>query len=158
MIYSTATIPVNPSGKEPLTREQVWNGLVLKARDATQFLPAGFCDRCDIVQEGDGFIVREAVIFKETLTEIVTFEPMAKVSFHQFKGPREGVIVNELIEDADASLHLRFYCLLGLKGVTPDGPEEQREKARMDSDAKGYKGALLSTLDRTRALVKEGKL
>ena len=158
MIYSTATVPVNPPGKEPLTREQVWNGLVLKARDATEFLPAEFCDRCDVVQKGEDFIVREAVIFKENLTEIVTFEPMTKVSFHQFKGPREGVIVNELIEDADTSLHLRFYCLLGLRGVAPDAPEEQWEKARMDSEDKGYKSALLSTLDRTRTLVKEGKI
>lgn len=158
MIYSTATVPVNPPNEEPLTRAQVWKGLVLKARDARQFLPTGFCDKCDVVQEGKDFIVREVVIFKENLTEIVTFEPMTKVSFHQFKGPREGVIVNELIEDVEGALHLRFYCLLGLKGVAPNGPDEQAEKARMDSEDKGYKSALLSTLARTRALAKEGRL
>lgn len=158
MIYSTATVPVNPPGEESLTREQAWRGLVLKARDARQFLPPGFCDKCDVVQEGQDFIVRDAIIQKENLTEIVTFEPMSKVSFHQFKGPREGVIVNELIEDDNGALQLRFYCLLGLKGAAPDGPEEQQEKARMDSEDKGYKKALLSTLARTRSLVKEGKL
>ncbi|QEE30722.1 DUF1857 family protein [Terriglobus albidus] len=158
MIYATATVPVNPAGEEPLTREQVWKGLVLKARNATQFLPPGFCDKCEVVQEGKDFIVREAIIFKESLTEIVTFEPMTKVSFHQFKGPREGVIVNELIDDAGGALHLRFYCLLGLRGITPDGPEEQQEKARMSSEDKGYKSALLSTLARTRTLVREGKI
>lgn len=158
MIYSTAIVSVNPPEEQPLTREQAWRGLVLKGRDARQFLPPGFCDKCDVVQEGKDFIVREAIIQGENLTEIVTFEPMVKVSFHQFKGPREGVIVNELIEDANGILQLRFYCLLGLKGVTPDGPEEQREKARMDSEDKGYKRALLSTLARTRSLAKEGRL
>ena len=38
MIYSTATVPVNPQGEAPLTKEQAWKGLVLKARDARQFL------------------------------------------------------------------------------------------------------------------------
>lgn len=39
MIYSTAIVPVNPEGETKLTREQVWQGLELKARDARLFLP-----------------------------------------------------------------------------------------------------------------------
>lgn len=39
MIYSTATVPVNPEGETKLTRKQVWKGLELKARDARIFLP-----------------------------------------------------------------------------------------------------------------------
>ncbi len=38
MIYSTATLPVNPAGVPPLTREQIWKGLELKARDALLFI------------------------------------------------------------------------------------------------------------------------
>ena len=45
MIYSTATVPVNPEGATPLTRAQVWKGLVLKARDARLFLPPDLCTR-----------------------------------------------------------------------------------------------------------------
>jgi Domain of unknown function (DUF1857) len=37
MIHSTATLPVNPAGVPPLTREQIWKGLELKARDALFF-------------------------------------------------------------------------------------------------------------------------
>jgi hypothetical protein len=44
MIYSTATLPVNPEGASPLTREQTWKGLELKARDAREFLPPGLAD------------------------------------------------------------------------------------------------------------------
>jgi hypothetical protein len=29
MIYSTATVPVNPEGETKLTREQAWKGLEL---------------------------------------------------------------------------------------------------------------------------------
>lgn len=32
MIYSTATVPVNPDGEAPLTRTQAWAGLVLALR------------------------------------------------------------------------------------------------------------------------------
>lgn len=41
MIYSTATVPVNPAGETKLTREQAWKDLELKARDARLFLPPG---------------------------------------------------------------------------------------------------------------------
>lgn len=157
MIYSTATVPVNPEGAVPLTRTQAWDGLVLKARDARLFLPPGLCTRCDVVEESATHIVREATIGGADLREIISFEGESKVSFFQASGPREGVIVNELFEDGTGALQLKFYCYTGLRGKQPDGPEEQAEQAWMDSE-KGYRTALLSTLHRTRELVAAGKL
>lgn len=157
MIYSTATVPVNPQGETELTRAQAWEGLVLKARDARLFLPPGLCTRCDVVEESASHIVREATIAGDDLREIITFEPQRKVTFFQATGPREGAIINELFEDADGALQLRFYCYLGLRGKEPNGPEEQAEQEWMNGD-KGYKGALLSTLKRTRELLAEGRL
>ena len=158
MIFSTATVPVNPSGERKLTREQVWAGLVLKARDARPFLPPGACTKCEVVAEGRDFIMRDAVIMNDEITEIVTFAPKQKVSFHQVKSPREGVIVNEILEDDDGELQLKFYAYLGLPGVTPGGEEERQAQAMLDSEDRGYKAALLSTLTRTRSLAEEGKL
>ena len=100
---------------------------------------------------------REATIAGADLREIITFEPERKVAFFQVAGPREGVIINELFEAADGTLHLRFYCYLGLRDKEPNGPEEQAEQAQFDS-AHGYKAALLSTLKRTRELLSEGRL
>jgi hypothetical protein len=157
MIYSTATVPVNPDGETPLTRAQAWNGLVLKARDAREFLPPNLCTRCDVVEESATHIVRDATIGGADLREIIVFEPGHKVSFFQASGPREGVIVNELFEDETGALYLKFYCYTGLRGKVPGGPEEQAEQAWMDSE-KGYKTALLSTLKRTRELVAAGRL
>jgi hypothetical protein len=157
MIYSTATVPVNPEGETPLTRAQVWNGLVLKARDARLFLPPNLCTRCDVVGESPTHIVREATIAGDDLREIIAFEPERKVTFFQAAGPREGAIVNELFEDEAGALQLRFYCYTGLRGKKPFGAEEQAEQAWMDGD-KGYKSALLSTLKRTRELLAEGRL
>lgn len=157
MIYSTSTVPVNPEGETRLTRAQVWAGLELKARDAREFLPVGLCTRCDVVEESKTHIVREATIANQDLREIITFESSSKVTFFQATGPREGAIINELFEDEGGALQLRFYCYLGLRGKTPNGPEEQAEQAQFDGD-KGYKAALLSTLKRTRELLAEGRL
>jgi hypothetical protein len=96
MIYSTATVPVNPEDATPLTRAQVWKGLVLKARDARLFLPPNLCTRCEVVEESTTHIVREATIAGEDLREIIAFEPERKVTFFQATGPREGAIINEL--------------------------------------------------------------
>jgi len=83
MIFSTATVPVNPSGERSLTRDQVWAGLGREARDARLFLPPGACTTCEVVAEGQDFIVREAVILGDALTEIVSFAPQHKVSFQR---------------------------------------------------------------------------
>lgn len=157
MIYSTATVRVNPAGEFRLTREQAWKGLELKARDARLFLPPGFCARCDISEESATHLVREATIAGADLREIITLEPASKVTFFQATGPREGAIVNELFEDETGELQLRFYCYLGLRGKQPGGLEEQTEQAQFDSD-NGYKAALLSTLKRTRELLADGRL
>ena len=157
MIYSTATVPVNPAGEPALTRAQAWQGLVLKARDARLFLPEGLCTRCEVMEESATHFVREATIAGTGLREIITLEPESKVTFFQAAGPREGAIINELFEDEAGALQLKFYCYLGLRGKQTDGPEEQAEQAQFDSD-KGYKSALVSTLKRTRELLAEGKL
>jgi hypothetical protein len=157
MIYSTATVPVNPEGEVPLTRAQVWKGLELKARDARLFLVTGLCTRCDVVEESATHFVREATIGGHDLREIVTLEPESKVTFFQASGPREGAIVNELFEDGEGALQLLFYCYIGLRGKEPNGREEQAEQAQFASE-NGYKAALLSTLKRTRELLAAGKL
>ncbi|GHD12427.1 AtaL-like protein [Tianweitania populi] len=157
MIYSTATVPVNPEGETKLTRAQAWAGLERKACDARLFLPEGLCTRCDVVEESATHFVREATISGTDLREIITLEPESKVTFFQATGPREGAIVNELFEDETGALQLRFYCYLGLRGKQAGGAEEQAEQERFDSDS-GYKAALLSTLKRTRALLAEGRL
>ncbi|MCW4148715.1 SRPBCC family protein [Halomonas sp. 18H] len=157
MIYSTATVPVNPPGETPLTRAQAWQGLVLKARDARLFLPEGLCTRCDVVEESATHFVREATIAGTDLREIIALEPESKVTFFQATGPREGAIINELFEDEAGALQLRFYCYLGLRDKVPGGPEEQAEQTQFDSD-NGYKAALQSTLKRTRELLADGSL
>jgi hypothetical protein len=155
MISSTATAPVNPAGETRLTRAQLWAGLVHKARDARLFLPPGVCTRCDVVEESGAHFVRDATIAGDDIREIITLEPERKVTFFQAAGPREGAIINEVLEDGEGELRLRFYCYLGLRDEAAGGAEEQAEQAQFDS---GYHTAVLSTLKRTRELLAEGRL
>ncbi len=157
MIYSTATLPVNMPGQTRLTRAQVWEGLVQKARDAKRFFPPDECTRCEIVEESTSHLVREATILGDDIVEIITFDPATKITFFQVASPREGAIINELFEDQDGELQLRFYCYLGQRDKPANGPEEQAVQAWMDSD-KGFKAAIQSTLKHTRELVAEGKI
>ena len=157
MIYSTATVPVNPAGQATLSRDEIWRGLERKARDARLFLPPGLCTRCDVTEESATHFVREATIAGQDLREIITLEPGRKVSFFQASGPREGVIVNEVFEDETGALSLRFYCYLGLRDKAANGPEEQAEQRQFDGPD-GYRAALLSTLERTRRLKADGTL
>lgn len=127
MIYSTATLPVNAPGQLPLTRAQVWAGLVQKARDARLFFPPNECTSSVIVEESASHLVRNATILGDDITEIITFTD-DKVSFFQVKSPREGVIVNALIEDDNGELQLRFYGYLGLPGKAPNSRKCRRPK------------------------------
>ncbi len=157
MIYSTAVVPVNPEGETRLTRAQAWKGLELKARDARLFLDPGLCTRCEVIEESTTHFVREATIGGNDLREIVTLEHDSKITFFQAAGPREGAIINELYEDEDGALQLRFYCYMGLRARQPNEVEEQAQQVRLSSET-GYKAALLATLKRTRALLAEGNL
>lgn len=94
-------------------------GLVQKARDAKLFFPPNECTRCEIVEESASHLVREATILGEELTEVITFDAETKITFFQAKSPREGAIVNELLEDENGDLQLRFYFYLGLRGKVP---------------------------------------
>lgn len=99
----------------------------------------------------------KATIGGHDLREIVTLEPESKVTFFQEAGPREGVIVNELFEDEEGALQLRFYCYTGLRGKEPNTLEEQVQQSQLNGE-NGYKAALLATLKRTRELLAEGNL
>lgn len=88
MIYAIATVPVNPEGEPLLTMSEVWKGLILKARDAREFLPPNLCTRCDVIEESATHIVREATIGGVDLREIITFENEHKITFFKHRSAR----------------------------------------------------------------------
>ena len=100
MIYSTATIPVNPAGEAPLTRAQAWAGLVMKARDARLFLPPGRQEQ----GEGELLPVGKAY-FGFTDEELMWLDRFVRNNTVQRFGPVREVEKSLVLEVAFDSIH-----------------------------------------------------
>ena len=157
MIYSTATVPVNPEGETTLTRAQVWRGLDSRpATPACSFRP-DLCTRCEVVEESATHIVREATIAGDDLREIIAFEPEKQGDLLPGRRSARRRDHQRAVRGRSRRAAAAVLLLPGPARQGAGGPEEQAEQAQFDSD-KGYKAALLSTLKRTRELLAEGRL
>jgi len=99
MIFSIATVPVNPSGERKLTRDQVWAGLVLKARDARLFLRTR-----DIPLNWDVFVTPGIPMVTSDLPPGTKQGMWSPISSTLIYGRRDAVLVDAFItvEQADA--------------------------------------------------------
>ena len=70
--------PFNPL-IDPLSREQLWRGLVLRVENPLLFVMA--LDGFEIVERGDNMLRRELRFGKLTLRDRVRFEPMKQVRY-----------------------------------------------------------------------------
>ncbi len=70
--------PLNPL-VDPLTRAQLWRGLVLRAENPMLFVLA--LDRFEILGRGENVLMRALHFGKLTLRDRVSFEPMREVRY-----------------------------------------------------------------------------
>ena len=155
MIKVDKKLPVNPdkSGKTViLTRDQIWEGLMMKVDDARPFVP--LMTRCDVTERFENGVVRDIVFDGMALKERIILYPKEKVEFIRVGiGIEMGRIWNEILEDETGELHLRFAFELEVTNLTEDMEQEYREKR-----AAGYLNAVQATLDYLRQLSADGKL
>jgi hypothetical protein len=150
MVRAERTIKINDDPAEPpLTRSLVWRGLTMKAENPMPFVPV--ISSCRIVERHGDQFVREIVDRGDPITERVTFFPERMVRFERLSGRVLGTILNEIIEDDDGDLALRFTFSLVVEGV-PAGSAAEREFAgEMEH---GYLMAVAATLKTMRQLAK----
>ena len=154
MVHASRTIKVNSDPKQPkLTRELVWRGLVMKAENPLPFVPVITSCRID-ERQGDR-LVREIVDKGDTITEVVTFQPERMVKFERVSGRVLGTILNEIIEDDDGDLALKFTFTLTIEGVAPDSTAEREFAGQMEQ---GYLMAVAATLKAMRKLANDDAL
>ena len=156
MFELTRTIPVNDPNNPDLpvlTRSQVWRGLALKAENALPFVAK--MTHCEIVEREGNVIVRDIVFRGEPGRERVTLYPEHKVQFERLSGRTRGTILNEIEEDSQGALGLRFTFCLEREDIAPGSPEEQAYARQIEND---YLGAVQSTLDAIRRWVEEGAI
>ena len=88
MYQLSRTVPVNEPKKSFLSRHDVWTGLLMKANNALPFVPE--MKGCDVVEQGDGWLVRDIMLKDVPLREKVTFEPENRVIFERIRGSELG--------------------------------------------------------------------
>ena len=148
MIELSHSVPVN-DGADPeapvLTRDDVWAGLVMKAQNALPFVPK--MEKCDVVEQRENFLLRDIRFAGDDLREAVTLTPKTSVEFRRVQGRVLGVITNEILENSDGELELKFSFALEIEGAEPGSREERGYEANM-RDA--YLGAVAATLGAIR--------
>ena len=147
MIFVSHALPVNVPDEPRLDRQQVWEGLVLKANNALPFVPA--MTYCEVTQRLSDTVFDRDIDFRgQRFTERITLEAPHRVTFTRIAGPVLGTIANE-IQSTDEGLALRFSFALVVHGVAGGSAEEQ---AYADSMTGDYLKAVAATLNAMRRL------
>jgi hypothetical protein len=147
MIFVTHQLPVNVPGEPHLDRENVWDGLVLKANNALPFVPA--MTYCQVTRQHSDTVFDRDIDFRgQRFTERITLEAPHRVTFTRVAGPVLGTIANEIEGGAD-DLSLRFSFALVVAGAEAGSAEE---KAYADSMTGDYLKAVAATLGAMRRL------
>jgi hypothetical protein len=153
MIFVSHALPVNVPGEPHLGRQQVWDGLVLKANNALPFVPA--MTYCEVTQRHSDTVFDRDIDFRgQRMTERITLEPPHRVTFTRTAGPVLGTIANE-IEGTDDDLALRFSFALVVHGVPGGSAEEKQYAESMTGD---YLKAVQATLNAMRRLAAESEV
>ncbi|MFT4229851.1 MAG: SRPBCC family protein [Microbacterium sp.] len=153
MIFVTHILPVNEPGDVSLTREQVWQGLVMKANNALPFVPS--MSDCVVTERySDTVFERDIVLRGEPHTERIALQAPRRVVFTRIAGRVLGTIANE-IEGPDDELKLRFSFALVVEDVEPGSAAEAEYAEGMKGD---YLKAVASTLDAMRKSAAESLL
>jgi hypothetical protein len=149
MIEVSRRIPVNQPGQPVLTRQDVWQGLVMKADNALPFVPA--MTHCQVLsRESPTVFVREIEFRGERCRERITLTPQQMVKFERLDGSVLGTIFNHIDEDKDG-LALRFAFGLKLAGEADGSPAEVEYGKVVEKD-------YLKAVDATLAAIRQWKL
>jgi hypothetical protein len=99
--------PFNPL-IDPLSREQLWRGLVLRAENPLLFVMA--LDGFEIIGRGDNMLARDMRYGELTLRDKVSFEPMKRVRY-EIEAARDApaaTLVMTIEEPEPEQLFVRF--------------------------------------------------
>ncbi len=151
MFMLSHAVDINPKGVEPeLSVDDVWRGLAMKAENALPFVKV--MERCDVLEKGDGWLLREIEFGGDVFQEKITLYPPLQVHFERVGG---GGFIENTISTSDSGLLLTFTFGLVFPGVEP-GSDEERDKGEGMRDA--YINAVTSTLSRVREMKLAGEL
>ena len=124
----------------------------MKANNALPYVP--IMTKCEVIEHGEGWLLRDILLNNNPLQERVTFEPEQRVIFERTGGDERGRIENVIGEDASGNLTLTFSFGLTKQGIAEGTEAETKHFAPMEG---AYMGAVASTLAAVRRTVEEKK-
>jgi Domain of unknown function (DUF1857) len=149
MIFVSHALPVNVPDEPRLDRQQVWEGLVLKANNALPFVPA--MTYCEVTQRHSDTVFDRDIDFRgQRFTERITLEAPHRVTFTRIAGPVLGTIANEVVV-AEDRLRLRFSFALVIQGVEGGSAQEQEYADGMTGDYLKAVAATIAAMRRIKA-------
>lgn len=144
--------PLNPL-IDPLSRAQLWRGLVLRAESPKLFIP--HLDDCTLSERTDTTLTRELRYGTLIVRDLVTFSPLQQVDYQvpaQGEIPASSLIM-KIEEPQPDALFVRFSYDDGVVDV--EGSEEAYYNEYRRS---AYQEADIDTVRVIRELVEQGKL
>lgn len=151
MIEVSRSIPVNDGAEPPITLDDLWEGLLEKAR--TPMLYVKSITACTVTDTFEGGLVREIVHVGQPVREVVTWYPQKRVHFVRTHGSARGTIDNEIELDEAGQPILTFTFRITVDGIEDGSPEEAVFAERMEED---YLDAVRTTIAAVRDRVAAG--
>jgi len=143
--------PLNPL-IDPLTRAQLWRGLVLRAEKPRAFVP--WLDRCNILDRSEASISRELHYGELIVHDRVTYVPQDQVRYHvpQQKDIPESTLTMTIEEPEPDILFVRFEY--------DDGTAEAAEMDAFYNEFRrsAYQESDIDTIRIIRQMAEEGRL
>lgn len=134
-----------------LNREQLWYGLLLRAKEPTLFIP--HMDSFEIVEESGNSISRILNFGKFKVNDKVEFVPMQKLSFYI---PAQGEIIESKLEiSIDEPFPGRFFVRFIYEDSAPD---EGAEAMYNDFRRSAYKETDIDSIRLIRHFAAQGRL
>ncbi|MCJ1308547.1 hypothetical protein MMC25_002200 [Agyrium rufum] len=161
-IEAATTVPVNKPGSKPLTRQQVWAGLIQKCLTPQKFVSV--MSDCKVSSQTATEIIR-TVTFREGMgppmsppdvEERVVLAPGVKADFYQVKS---GSFISNIISTGPGGpddLYLTFTFSFVHPGIEDPNSEEVHEKQKGYS-IQGIK-TVAHTIEVIREMVESGKI
>jgi hypothetical protein len=144
--------PLNPL-IEPLTRDQLWRGLKLRAEDPKSFVP--WLDACDILERSTDAMERELRYGELLIRDRVTFLPQLQIHYHV---PEQKDIpasdLNMTIEEPQPGLLFVRFEYDDNAADAPDSVDEFYNEFRRSA----YQESDIDTIRMIRQLAAAGRL
>ncbi|GCB03183.1 hypothetical protein PSUB009319_08140 [Ralstonia sp. SET104] len=144
--------PLNPL-IDALTLNQIWQGLVLRVHEQTEFVES--LDACIITAEGEGWVERELVFGKARIQDRVTLEPHKRVTYTTAAtGEHAGGSLTMTIETNEANgAFIRFVYDTTLPNADETGDTRYAEIVKS-----AYRESDIDTVRRIREIAATGRL